>query len=379
MLDGWLNSIWAISMILMSGAIFSAKCFSFVDTDTKAGRNTNIDGLRFLLASFVAMHHFVFSYNFTTVNRWYLQVSEYPLELFFGGFGVSIFFMISGYLFIDTCEKNTNWAKLYINRFFRIAPMTFVSSLLCILIALMIQRNESYQLIINDIIYWFDAGVINNRPDLFGMNETKVIMGGVTWTLKWEWILYFSLPFLTYINRKEKTTALLLSILFIMYYIVCEFNYNVALYSSMFAMGAICKKASGYNFNNRSLLNLLSILLLISCFVFSYESDGVKMSQSILYWLFFITICVGANLYGLLNISGFKRLGDASFSIYILHSTVWFVMNKIAINTGAIYNKPLYYTISSIAWFSICMISILSFHFVEKKFISIGRKVSSYV
>lgn len=56
-----------------------------------------------------------------------------------GTFGVSIFFMISGYHFANS--KPQSWLQFYKKRYYRIAPIFFLSSVICILIAFLLQKK----------------------------------------------------------------------------------------------------------------------------------------------------------------------------------------------------------------------------------------------
>jgi peptidoglycan/LPS O-acetylase OafA/YrhL len=176
LMGNYSQTLWGIVCIIMAGVIFSHKKFSFIDGAATAYREENLDGLRFLLASFVAFHHYIFSFEFFLKGTWTL--TGHPLESFAGKFGVSIFFMLSGYLFVNVVEKNIDWFGFYIKRAARIFPMMTVSSLLCICIAIIIQRINGREFSLDGIIYWFDGGILNFRPNISGFNNTFLINGG---------------------------------------------------------------------------------------------------------------------------------------------------------------------------------------------------------
>ncbi|WP_318514690.1 acyltransferase family protein [Photobacterium leiognathi] len=380
MLLTWHHTAWVVVMILLSGVIFSHKYFSFLDNNSKY-REINIDGLRYLLASFVAMHHFIFSYNLLTINRWTLSVSQYPIEYFLGKFAVAIFFMLSGYLFINLCDKEkVPWFEFYTHRFFRIAPMTFIQSFACIIIAIYITRRNIDVSNIKDVIfnlsYWFDAGIVNKRPNLFGLDNSFAIMGGVTWTLKWEWILYFSLPLVFTINYKRNSTPILITILMILYYVVSKYEYYTSVYLSMFCIGGLCYyfKKNITPLSTKTLSYLTIIIFFVSYFL-SYKQQPLTLLNSLVFGLFFLTIILGSDIFGLLKIKGIVRLGEASFSLYLLHSIFWYLLNKLMIKYNFIDDSIFYYSFSSIFWLVICFISILSYYFIERKFINISKNL----
>lgn len=378
MLISWQHTAWAFFAIIFAGFIFSSRAFSFMDKDTSPYRLKRMDGLRYILAALVAMHHYVFSHQQIVLGTW--GIDGYPLEYFYGKFAVSIFFMISGYLFISACEKDTNWIKLYVNRFFRIVPMATVSSLLCVCIAALLQLNAGKFIFSDNILYWFDGGIMNIRPDLFGYKKSFLLSGGVTWSLVWEWALYFSLPFIYFLNFKKNTIVLLLSIIFLSYYVISKYEYRTALYIATFAIGALCRKLTSTQDERKKhevLFAWLSLPLFILCFVFGYKENPVTLSITVIYGVFFYSVCCGGKLIGSLEIKGFVRLGDASFSIYLLHSTLWFLMNKFANHFNLTGEISTYYLLSTASWILICGVSCLTYHYVEVPFIKIGKRIAS--
>ncbi|WP_065649250.1 acyltransferase family protein [Pantoea eucrina] len=376
MLTTWHHTAWAFFSIMLAGVIFSSRIFSFMDKDVSAYRIKRMDGLRYVLAALVAMHHFVFSHNQVVLGNW--NIEGFFIEYFSGKFAVMIFFMISGYLFISVCEKETDWIKLYVNRFFRIVPMATVSSLLCVVIAALLQLHTGKFFFSDNILYWFDGGIMNIRPDLFGYKKSFLLSGGVTWSLVWEWALYFSLPFIYFLNFRKNTIVLLLSIIFICYYALSKYEYRTALYIATFAIGALCKKMTTLQDkinSHEKIFSWLSLPLFAACFAFGYKENPITLSITVMYGLFFYSICCGGKLAGVLEWKGFIRLGDASFSIYLLHSTFWFVMNKLANHFSLTSDISKYYLLSTLSWILICGVSCLAYHFIEIPFIKLGKRL----
>lgn len=375
MLQSNYHLLWAAFLIILSGGIFSTRFFSFIDKDIKETRMQNIDGLRYLLASFVALHHFIVGRNYTITGQW--KVPDNIFDTFAGQFGVIIFFMISGSLFVTLCDQKTDWLKFYIKRFFRLVPMLSLSSVLCIGIAILLQVRSGHFVYNDNFLNWFDAAVLNQRPDLFGFIHSFTISGGVTWTLYWEWMLYFSLPVLFIINIKKESLSLMIAILFICYYIYSKYDYSTSLFISSFAFGGLVRTISNkLAFKPTLSLNVLTIIAFVASIIFGCYNTPYTLTALIIYALFFFMICVGGNFFGLLTSAGFRRLGDASFSIYLLHPIAWFMMNKILLRFD-LFEKPMWVLVAStISWLFICCISIMSFHYIETYFISLGKNIT---
>ncbi|WP_435781583.1 hypothetical protein, partial [Escherichia coli] len=72
----------------------------------------------------------------------------------------------------------------------------------------------------------------------------------------------------------------------------------------------------------------------------------------------------------------FVRLGNASFSIYVLHSVVLYTLFTW-MHTSNIINEPedfrVIYLIGSFGM--VCVISSLCYALIERPFINLGRKV----
>ncbi|EBU4654724.1 acyltransferase family protein, partial [Salmonella enterica] len=108
-----------------------------------------------------------FFYYLSINNTW--SFGDFLFNGFLGKFSVAIFFIISGYLFYPKISSDTNWKVFFIQRFFRIAPIVTLSSLICILCSIILSDEcNSFKGQLWNVIYWFDAGLINNRPNICG-------------------------------------------------------------------------------------------------------------------------------------------------------------------------------------------------------------------
>jgi peptidoglycan/LPS O-acetylase OafA/YrhL len=87
-------------------------------------RVQTIDGLRGFLALGVFFHHAAIYHQYLLTGDWALPPSRFYANL--GQGGVSVFFMITGYLFwtqVLKAKGRLNLLKLYIGRTFRIVPL----------------------------------------------------------------------------------------------------------------------------------------------------------------------------------------------------------------------------------------------------------------
>jgi peptidoglycan/LPS O-acetylase OafA/YrhL len=120
-------SVWPffleIGLLLAIAAtpLFRAADSPPIPTTNRIG---SFDGLRGFLALSVFFHHTAVYHDYLRTGTWQSPSSRFYLLL--GPFGVSMFFMITGYLFYSQLLKQKgrpNWKKLYIGRIFRIIPL----------------------------------------------------------------------------------------------------------------------------------------------------------------------------------------------------------------------------------------------------------------
>ena len=153
-----------------------------------ASRLGGIDGLRGYLALGVYINHFVITYEWQTKGTWTQPVENYFTT--FGQIGVTIFFMITGYLFIYkilSSPNGINWKVLYLSRFFRIVPL-YAFAVLLIIATVAYQTSfiahESPWSLIKNIGHW---GLFIEQ-DINQFADTKYIVAAVFWTLQYEWL-----------------------------------------------------------------------------------------------------------------------------------------------------------------------------------------------
>jgi peptidoglycan/LPS O-acetylase OafA/YrhL len=360
---------WIAFCIISASLVFGIKRI-----EIEKGRELNIDGLRYLLAAFVAFHHNDASFSYFKLGSW----SKHGIELgYLGQFGVALFFMITGYLF-GGIKKETSWVAFFIKRAFRIIPLTYLSSIICICIATYIGMTMGFKPDYKNIIYWFDGGISGLKGPIYGYKDTFLIPAGVTWTLYWEWAFYFSLPLLSFLFNKKHTVGICIAAISVIAHFASYLkipNPNVS-FLLFFAIGILVRNLKGISDIPLRIKNHLATAILIYCIFISSNHIAYNITSSIFIGVFFYLIANGADLYGLLRTRGFVILGDASYSIYLLHGIAWFSMNKIVFHYGIESHPIVYYIIQTVIWFGICGLSLLTYRYIEKPFISRGKKIA---
>ncbi|MFZ4215285.1 acyltransferase family protein, partial [Pantoea endophytica] len=297
---------------------------------------------------------------------------------YMGQFGVAVFFMITGYLFGDI-KKDTNWISFLIKRFFRVVPLTYISAIICISIATYVGIKLGNNADFSNVIYWFDGGLSGVKPPIYGFKDAQFIGAAVMWTLYWEWIFYFSLPLLSFAFNKTYTVGICIAAISILAH-TADFLKIPLHHTSLllfFAVGVLIKNLKVISSSHSIIKSTLASLILIYCLFVSNIHSAYNLTSFVLIGVFFLLVAKGGNLFGMLSTRGFVVLGDASYSIYLLHGIAWFIMNKASFHYG-IQNKDVaYYAIQTFVWYAICFISLMSYKHFEKPFILYGKKVAS--
>jgi peptidoglycan/LPS O-acetylase OafA/YrhL len=348
----------------------------------------SIDGLRGFLALFVFLHHSIYWFSYGQTGSWKFVSSD--LYMNFGPASVSLFFMLTGFLFslklIDGRKREIDWLQLYCSRFMRLTPLYFS---LCLGIFTIVAYNshfvvyESTANLISEIIDWL-LFVIPGHPDINAHTNTHLIPAGVIWTLPYEWYFYFMLPLMALIiGSKTKSTSgiwLILSVICLICFSYWQLDVNL-LYS--FVGGAIAALVVRTDWLRSHLTGRGTDVAALACFVAGYTCFGenINYARLIILTTAFTLLACGANLFGILTTRSARALSTISYGVYLLHGITLYV--------AIIYVMPQEYrsnvTIQNY-WIFIFLLTpvliglaSLSWHFVEFPAIKSASKLARWI
>ena len=290
-------------------------------------RDSPLDGLRGVLATCVFAHHFYLMYRWNTEGQWSVADNFGLHWMYFaqnlGAIPVSLFFMITGFLFLNKIkQKEIDWKKMYLARIRRIMPL-YLLSLLFVVYA-------SFKAVsVENVAFWdgvdwlFHWATFRYLP----LNDfvSFVSNAGVQWTLLYEWGFYFSLPFihtamhqLPASNKKQWGVIALCGALF--GWIITQTDTH---HYWQFVLSAVAVSLSGVLLpwiqQYKKWLNVaVPLLLLATAFLFPPYTP----LNRILVALLFLLLAGGYDFGGILRHRGMKMLGDMSYSIYLMHGVV---------------------------------------------------------
>ena len=366
-------------------SLFTCMVLGFTLSKTKkfsylSGRDNRfgaIDGIRGYLALSVFFHHYVITYY------WKLnQVWQRPPENFFqnlGKVGVAIFFMITGFLFFSRIinkDQTVNWFSLYKSRIFRIYPLYLFS--LCaisffVFSASSFEVSVSAKHLFKEYVKWmfFIGGTIND------VSDTKTIIAGVDWTLKYEWLFYLMLPIIFCLNRFVGELGLIfLGLVAVYTYIYpIRVGYFSSEYLIYFAIGAAAYPLSAYinaylNYDHL-LVSTLSLFLVSTLLIYPHTLDSFHV---IMMAALFILVASGNSIFGILSARASVLLGEISYSIYLLHGIVLYFIftywSPTEISNLTLSEYALFLPIVS---FVVVVISAITFLLIERPAIKAGK------
>lgn len=303
----------------------------------KPVRFESIDGLRGYLAFFVVLHHACIYYYYLPSDGWGLPSQH--LYSHFGQTSVSLFFMITGFLFfnklIEAKEKGMDWLYYIISRFLRLYPLYLCALVVMLLLVYMLSgfhRLDKFGDLFLQISQWLLFGVINT-PDINGYHKTGDIVS-VLWSIRYEWLFYFSLPVLGFLFLKKRPHLFFVFVCALFTYFIFvsgDIKYHHFL---SFASGLLVALSLKFEKLKQIAKHVLSSLVVVLSLIFTvvfYHNTEESYIPWVLTTISFVLIANGNSIFGLLVTKASKHFGQISYSVYLLHTILFFVTFRVFI------------------------------------------------
>ena len=378
----------AVSAILL--AIAASPVFRAADASwhTQTNRTSTIDGLRGFLALGVFFHHAVIYHRFLIDGVWTTPPSALYTEL--GQASVVLFFMITGFLFWGKAirtQARPGWRKLYISRVFRIAPVYCISTLTMVLIVFSASDftlRQPLEQVLHQGLPLLFFGFFGNIHSLNGYPAPGTITAGVTWTLRYEWYYYLTILPLTALAFARSTRSAILFSALALLLCLAGLAWHQTMNGTALAyfLAGMCV-VSLHEHNRiatkipladtvRSVAAAGLMLLVVVFFSTTYTAAPV-----FLLFLVFLLVTSGASVFGLLYSRTARRLGEMSYSIYLLHGTVlWLVFHAPGVRSFAGHSLAAYWAVIALASALIVLLSRITFLHIEKPGIRLGKRLA---
>ncbi len=386
--DSPLGSLIAILVFI---AFIATPLFASADRSwhQHSKRTSTIDGLRGFLAIGVFFHHALIYHRYLQDGIWAVPSSNFYTEL--GESGVMLFFMITGFLFwgkVINEDSHIDWVSLYIGRVFRIGPLYFLATALLMLVVFWntgFVLHESAGILWQQLSPLVALGVFMPGNLINGYVNPWIIIAGVTWSLKYEWLFYLTIlpisAILTRMLRMNLGVSLIgLFACFIAVYLHPA-KFTVGLTAFFVGMTCAVLNVRGWiSINRRSTDILMSVVLLILLSMLLREPTAYALLSILILSVMFTLISSGCSLFGILHARFSLRLGEISYGIYILQGLALFaLLNNHYIQINLLASTAGYWIAVIISGLLLISAAMLAHILLEKPFIDLGRHIATKV
>lgn len=163
---------------------------------------------------------------------------------------------------------------------------------------------------------------------LNGFSDAKLVVAGVPWTLRYEWFFYLALPILAVaVNGKTSGWCLAGRILMV-FMLFSGLKFELIFLFSFGFFPVVMKRGLPSVLGvvrGRFFACVCMVLVLLAMMLEAYSA-----TQMIVLGAAFLIISLGNDVFGVLRNGGLKFLGEISYSIYLLHGLVLYILFSMA-------------------------------------------------
>jgi peptidoglycan/LPS O-acetylase OafA/YrhL len=346
-----------------------------------AKRALSLDGLRGLAALMVVVHHAALFRGWLSTGVWGEAGAPWLLAL--GPAGVHLFFMLTGFLFWSKARAGNGkfhiW-KLWRGRLYRIAPLYVFAS--AAVLVVMVATHGTHTLAPknwNACERLFALGIFQWRPLSDGFTPAE-INAHVVWTLWFEWRFYFVLPFIAWFAVRQRTFWLAAAGgvgVLVLHFFVSDIRMQLVL---TFILGMLCPiLLENRKFALRLRSNTAAGVALFVTILFAILNRGSFLSFYFAVCLFpiFIAAAAGNDFWGILTARTTRCLGAFSYSLYLMHGTMFYMMMSI-LKSAHLMNLPSvwYWVMLMFTAIATTILCSATFRFIEFPFVAKPYKIA---
>jgi peptidoglycan/LPS O-acetylase OafA/YrhL len=376
-------------------------------------RITEFEGLRAILAWWVVWSHLI-KYSGLVTN--YLPPMLAWLR--HAGYAVDVFIILSGFVIFLLLDNTSgkSYLQFMTERFFRIYPLYLVAFAASIILMplkisafthgnwheldfatkMLREAQASYTYIAYHIVSHLSLlhGMI---PDELLPNSSVAFLAPA-WSLSIEWQFYLIAPLLIFwVQRSPIKSCLIVGSIYLIRKLAAEYSFGYGAFLPLkfefFAIGILSYYV--YKLSQSSPISAkrffpvgATVLLVGSTFLsFSQSSKISDIAIPLTIWLTALTAAIAKSinsrflpstiLANFLNIPVLQSLGKVSYSTYVIHLMVfWILMWLLATVFPDTSKFTVLIVLGSIGSISVAVLSFYFYQWIEKPFIGIGKQVS---
>nr|WP_283571209.1 acyltransferase [Paenibacillus brevis] len=285
-------------------------------------KNLTINGLRGLLASLVVLYH---GYTGMTTSN-YLEESYIRQINHFGPFAVNIFFIISGYLILQSLIRSGSIDYFIKNRILRIYPVFFVIHIFIFIAGPVINYEWMGSLSTAEYLLHFVSNLLM-LPGVFNLPIAQI----VAWSLSYEFAFYIVIT-VFYFGHKSQSILLkyfsigaaLITSLILLYKHPTMLFFLVGILLCLYSekITALLK----YRYHSWFFFNGILFMLIA---IFVYDPENLSLSLIFSFLFFFTVINEEGAFAKIMRSRVFQYLGELSYSLYLWHTFIMFPIKRI--------------------------------------------------
>lgn len=299
-----------------------------------SSRLRTIDGLRGYLAVGVAVHHAVITWFFLQGQGWNVPPSRLMTHL--GQSAVALFFMVTAFLFwgrVLDRRGRLDWLSFAVGRAWRLYPAYLVAlaGVLGIVAVLSdFTLREPARALLRGLRAWL-LFTYPAAPDLNGVQGTGRLIAYVPWSLPYEVLFYAVLPLAAMLAFRAPRPAVAAGCAAVLALLLAQagwrwvFGWPVL---ASFLGGIAAAHAARHEALARAARRPLAAAIGLGCLVLTVTllPTAYTWQATLLLGVFFTVVACGNSLWGALDRPAAAWLGEASYSVYLLHGLVLFMV-----------------------------------------------------
>lgn len=287
-----------------------------------------IDGLRGIAAFSVLINHGAHTIITNGVQPIFIDFTKYSITGNMGSFGVQIFFCITGFLFFDKLIKGNNtfdWNKFYVARIKRLVPLYMLTALLVAILAIILSGSSARLNFVDfsSFLNFFGFGFLGTEIFIGSFNASG--LNAVIWTLPYEWRFYLIFPLLSIAIASKRYGMFAISA--VMLLAARDFMTEFVLwpYFIVGALGAYIFNKSYVNIDDKYwIFSFISFIAIFVIFCSSADSYG-RIRFACISLLFIMVLITKPKIF---KIKSLVYLGEASYSLYLLHLPIMAIVMR---------------------------------------------------
>lgn len=365
----YITPVLLITMLCCGFLMSKANCLPHLSESPSGDRAGFLDGVRGLAAMVVVCSHawrstwFDFEIPKVGVKYWFDQN--------LGAIGVQVFFCITAFLFVGRILKtdgNMDFYKFFESRFKRIVPLYLVWA--CITLFVIVFFGDWSKLGFYSVpeaakIFWF--GFYGNNIAIAGFKYP--VMTSVIWTLALEIKFYLFIPVLAVIYRRKNIFFSSVVVLFFMFFaLFWTQEENPIIFFFIGGVGAFLYRLPVLRSKSIALIFYSVMLCCVYCLVFlEYQRYGL-LNFVLMCGVFLPLVVLRPKV---LEVKPLVFIGEVSYSIYLVHLTLFYVYAKFVSFFVSPYLDGAFWFFVMLSLYGcfVVFVSFLTFKYVEYPYI----------